>query len=291
MKKRIVRLCAGVLTASMAFGIAGCSKQGSFTAKKFEKIALENLDAEEMSIDDIDKDKTDELQADLMANIEDGIYMSTTGDDIMDSDWYDEDIYKIVYAIADVDFDVNDVSTVSTYVRGSGDKDDFYAIGANLIEFKDKESAAAYYQSILHNINRGLTIVNSVADTELSTDSLDKDNFSYNGKNSGHIVLKISTDDLDIKEIDDYEGTLVMGLYIEGNDVFTVISACTDAEGNDETTEFFKLLGMKNPYDLESTEVLVNFINDIYDNANDIVEKWQKKLQNSSLGSTAAKYL
>lgn len=294
--KKTHRILASALVASMMFGLTACGKEGNFTAKKFEKVALENLDAEEWDISDVDvsnEEEINKLSADLMADLEDGIFISRTGEEIMDSDNFDQDIFDIVYSICDIDLDFEKLDLNSVYLKGSmEDEEDYYLLGASLMEFSDANAASAYYQSSVHNLKRGIKVLNAVCDTELDLEGLNKDTFKYNGKNSGHLVIKISSEDLDIDEFDDadLEFTLVFGFYIEGKDVFSVISICANSEGNDDTTEFFKLMGMKNPYELESTEAVTDFINDVYDNADKIAKKWEKKLQNSSLAQTATRY-
>lgn len=287
--KKITKLLAGAVILSMALGMTGCSKEGKFTAKKFQKVALENLEAEEYTIDDLDVDDPEEIAGDLMADIEDGIYINVTGEEMMDSDAYDEDILNIFYAVLDIDLDIEKIDSTSIYMRAEGeDKDDFYGIVSSLMEFSDKDAAAAYFQSLIHNLNRTIKIVNAVCDSDLNIEELDKDYYSYNGSNSGHLILKLSTDDLDIDEIDDIDGsaTIVVGIYIEGKDFMVVACACADSEGCDEISEFYKLLGMKNPFEFEPNEMLIDFINDTYDNADAIAKKWMKKFQNSPLGET-----
>ena len=292
--KKFTKLLAGALIASMMFSITACGKEGKFTAKKFKKVALENLDAEEWDASDIDIEDESDIEAysaDLAADLEDGIFMTSTGEEIMDNDNYDEEISDILYGVMDIDLDMENVDSNSVYLRGSmEDEEDYFLLGASLIEFKDAKSASAYYQSILHNIKRGSKVLNAVCGTEFDLESLDKDTFKYNGKNSGHIVIKLSSEDIDaFDDLDiDEEMTVVLGFYIEGKDVFSVISVCPDAEGNDETTEFFKLMGMKNPYELDSTEAVVDFINDVYKNSDKIYKHWMDKFENSTVGQVVS---
>lgn len=292
--KKFTRLLAGALIASMMFSITACGKEGNFTAKKFKKVAVENLDAEEWDLSDINIEDQDDIEgyaADIMADLEDGIFATRTGEDIMDDDNYDEDIYNIIYGVLDIDLDMEKIDANSIYLRGSlEDEDEYYILSASLLEFKDKDAASTYFQSVLHNIKRGSKITNAVCGTEFDIETLEKETFKYNGKNSGHIVIKLSSEDIDaFDDLDiDEEMTVVFGFYIEGKDVFTVFSVCPDAEGNDETTEFFKLMGMKNPYELESTEAVVDFINDVYKNSDKIYKRWMDKFENSTVGQVVS---
>lgn len=281
MKRNVInKILTGALVASMALGISGCSKEGKFNAKNFQKVAVEKLEAEEYSIDDLDPDDIEDLAADLEADLEDGIFFTCTGEELLDSDFYDEDIMDIIMAIADIDLDYEDISSTSIYIREyTEDEDDYFALVSSLIEFNDKDSACGYFQSLIHNIDRYITIENAIFDLDFSLDSLDKDYYNYNDKNSGHLVIKINSSDIDVLDDADFgDFTIVIGFYINGNDVLTVLSACPDEEGQEEADMFFDALGMVNPYSLEATEVVSDMINDLIDNADDVAENWMEKL-------------
>ena len=291
MKKFTKAFVATFLVASMILGVTGCSKEGNFTAKKFQSVALDDLEAVEYTYDDFDidfsdSDEVEELGEDIVSDIQDGIFLQVTGEEILDNDFMDEDMYDILTAILDIDLDYEDIDTVSTYVRGDVDKDEGYIISGSLMEFTDKDAAADYYASMINNDERLIKITNAVVGSEIDLDELGKDYFSYNGSNSGHLVIKLSTEDMDIDELDDLEVdvTVVLGFYIEGKDVLAVVSASTDSEGCDEVNEFFDALKMKNPYELESTEAISEVIEDIANDPDAIAERWMDKVQDSKLG-------
>lgn len=285
MNRRIAKILAGTVMLSMALGMTGCSKEGKFTAKRYESVILDDLEAVQYEIDDIDFDDPEEFAADLAADLEDGIFITMTGEDLMDSDFYDEDIFDILYAVMNIDLDYENVESTSLYLRAEmEDEDDFYFIMSSVLELDSNEASKNYYSSVINNAKRYIKIANAVCDTELSLDEMDKDYFKYNGGNSGHFIVKISLDDIDIDELDDldFEATLVVASYIEGKDIHSVICVCADPEGNDVISEYFDSFKMKNPFEFEEDEMIIDFINDVIKNSDKIAKKWVKKFENYS---------
>ena len=157
MKKFVAVMIAG----SMVFALAACGKP---TPEKFKNSAVKKLGATEIDIDDIedmqkDKESAEELQDDL----EDGVVLYVTGDDLEDLMDDEKDVeerkeeaeealdelkengidVEDIIGFDPSDWDVDDIEDMTVYSIGDNlDKTEKVSLeGAAVIQFADKEKA------------------------------------------------------------------------------------------------------------------------------------------------------
>ena len=167
MKKFVAVMIAG----SMVFALAACGKP---TPEKFKEAAIKKLEATEVDIDDLediqkDKDKAEDLQDDL----EDGIVIYATGDDLEDliddeqdveerKEQAEETLKELKKNGIDVeeilgfdpsDWDVDDVEDMTIYAIGDDldDKEKSCVEGAVVLQFADKEKANEAFEGFATN--------------------------------------------------------------------------------------------------------------------------------------------
>ncbi len=167
MKKFVAVMIAG----SMVFALAACGKP---TPEKFKNSAVKKLGATEIDIDDIedmqkDKESAEELQDDL----EDGVVLYVTGDDLEDLMDDEKDVeerkeeaeealdelkengidVEDIIGFDPSDWDVDDIEDMTVYSIGDNlDKTEKVSLeGAAVIQFADKEKANEAFEGFATN--------------------------------------------------------------------------------------------------------------------------------------------
>lgn len=171
MKNNVMKRFTAVMVAgTMMFALVACGKP---TPEKFKESAIKKLGATEIELDDLeDIGKDKDAQEDLMDDLEDGIVLYATGEDIedlMDEDEVEEGkkeaedaMDELEEAGVDVeeilgfdpsDWDVDDIQDVTVYAIGDNlDKTEGIVFeGANVIQFADKEKANEAFEGFATN--------------------------------------------------------------------------------------------------------------------------------------------
>lgn len=167
MKKFVAVMVAG----SMVFALAACGRP---TPEEFKESAIKKLEAKEVDIDDLediqeDKEKVKDFQDDL----EDGIVIYATGDDLEDMIDDEEDLeerkeqtektldelkdhgidVEEILGFDPSDWDIDDIEDMTIYAIGDDveDKKKSCVEGAVVLQFVDKEEANEAFEGIATN--------------------------------------------------------------------------------------------------------------------------------------------
>lgn len=129
---KMKKIAALTLTAALVLSLTACGGGFKSTASKYSK-AFADLDYEEIEADDVEDFIEDE------ESTEDGIYFTVTDEDTLETilDGYDDNV------------DSDDVKSIFYAAK---DTDDGF-ISVVTIEFKDKDSAADYYDDQVDELN------------------------------------------------------------------------------------------------------------------------------------------
>lgn len=172
MAKSVMKRFVAVMVAgSMVFALAACGRP---TPEKFKETAIKKLEATEIDIDDIkDIQEDEEKTKDFKKDLEDGIVIYATGDDIEDQIDSEDDVEerkeKAEETLKELKKNGVDVEEILGFDPSDWETDDIqdmtiYSIGDNLddnkkacsesaivIQFADKDKANETFESIATN--------------------------------------------------------------------------------------------------------------------------------------------
>ena len=290
MKKRLLKIISLTLCFSMVSAVViGCGKKPS--AEKFMKIAEEDLDAEVYEIES-SKDLTglDDIGDD---ELKDGFIISLSGD-ILD-EIYDEAIADLEDEMDGAPFDIEKivdkftgeedfvpsefVENVSVYAIGNTESEkDAYMVVGLIIEYKDKDKAAEFFDNLEEDIN-GMGWLSKKLGSGFKADDLSKDEFKNSGS-SGYLLLNIDPEayiDTGLELLEDYgfgkdviseakqdlkefkKVSAALGIYREGNTI-VILGGFAMKDDLEEIEIFCDGLGLKNPLDITNSDEMVKAI-------------------------------
>ena len=265
---KIRKIAACLLTLSMLASLTGCSKVKRVTSDDFVG-SCEELGAEEFEPNELEEmDLSDAL---------DGVYV------VFDRDYLEDEIPDEVKSVLvmsglDLDIDFDDLEQVEMYLRLSvndaTDPDD-------IPEFEDaKIDAVAACHIALSEVYEVEDIMDGIEDllgkVEIDTDDFQKSEYWFNDK-GGYLRLRVNLtdfvealtdsdiydyieDDDSVSEIiDDLEGDICLEILVTGDNILVVASVDVRHEP-DGLNGLCDQLRIDNPYELESSEVVISGI-------------------------------
>lgn len=206
---KIKKYVAVILTAAMAFSLAGCAKGG---AKKYEK-ALEELEFE--TIDEWDED-------DFVDEMEDGIYYSTKDE---------KEVKKICKVVPIQKVKAKNVSSV--FIAGKYDDKTYGSFSVYSVTFKNKDDAQKAYDKTVDMLEDRL---------DGWKDWYDKDQYDSDDGDDFYAIARVESSGTFIEVIMDDSKTVtyITGDFNSADDVYDDYEAFYEAIERDCPTGLVK---------------------------------------------------